>query len=315
VYALADPRECLGALTSAFTVRESVSEMQTRLDPLTRALQEILDSVVTEAARDALLKEALALGSLAELPPTSAELLDFIDGPLLLTLERALGQELGRSVADELERWIGPLSTRRGPIAASPCVAVTEPPRVAQPALLDSVARAEFGRRATLPATVRGALSDPTPPASGDYPHGMAQALGLSSAHPPASELSAGRALPLVFVATRDADLVTRFMEWIEPDAVVVRMTRLVDLLLDIEDAGARRVVIVIDCARSPLRLEAFAAIAEELPQSARVVLWGSSAEAVRRMCQISPAVARWISVPSEAPLADLVERCAALVG
>jgi len=291
--------------------------MQTRFDPLTRALQEILDSVVTEAARDALVDEALAAHGVAELPQSAAELLDFIEGPLLLTLERALGGERAHSVVEELERWIGPLSTRQRPLVASPCVTVAGPLRASRPPPFGSLAREQLERRPTLPVTRHGSPSEPNPPASGDYPHGMARAIGLAPTEPPGSSSgpTSGRLLPLVFLATREAELFDSFSAWFDPRAVVVRMTRLVDLLLDIEDAGSRRVVIVVDCARASIRLEALAGVAGELPLSARVVLWGSNAETVARLCRVSPAVARWTAVPVEAPLAVLVERCSALIG
>lgn len=121
--------------------------------------------------------------------------------------------------------------------------------------------------------------------------------------------------MPVVFIATRDPDLVRRFAAWLDPRAAVVRVSRLVDLLLDLEDLGARRTVIVLDVQKPALKPEALAAVAGELPSETRVVLWGSNREQHAQLCHISEMVARWIACPEQTPLAAVVERCAELVG
>lgn len=130
----------------------------------------------------------------------------------------------------------------------------------------------------------------------------------LESSPPPS------RRLPMVFIATRDPELVRRFAAWLDPRAVVVRVSRLIDLLLDLEDVGSRRTVIVFDSKRPPWRPEALSAIADELSEETRVLLWGATRETHAELCRISPRVTRWMACPDNMPLADVVERCATLV-
>jgi hypothetical protein len=202
-------------------------------------------------------------------------------------------------------------------------------------------------RAPTVPAQPAVRWSDPRPPASGDFPSGTAHALGIQSVAPGTPSIAPGaqsvapgtpsdaptvrsdargvqadqaavpssRRLPVVFVATRDPELVRRFSAWLDPQAVVVRVSRLIDLLLDLEDVGKRRTVIIFDYRRPPWRPEALSALAEELPDETRVLLWGATRESQAELGQISARVTRWMACPETMPLADVVERCVKLVG
>lgn len=138
----------------------------------------------------------------------------------------------------------------------------------------------------------------------------------LSSAPPAGVRADAAtRRLPVVFVATRDIELVRRFGAWLDPRAAVVRVSRLIDLLLDIQDAGDRKTVIVVDGHLPPIRPEALAALSEELPENVRVVLWGGSPQVATQLSELFPRVAEWLVCAPEMPLSDLVDRCAEIVG
>jgi hypothetical protein len=166
----------------------------------------------------------------------------------------------------------------------------------------------------TQPARPR--QSNPRPPTSRDYPSGTASAFGMLSSAPPAGVRGAAqRRLPVVFVATRDIELVRRFGAWLDPRAAVVRVSRLIDLLLDIQDAGDRKTVIVIDAHMPPIRPESLAALSEELPENVRIMLWGGSPLVATQLSELFPRVAEWLVCSDEMPLADLVDRCAEIVG
>src|SRR5688572_30575383 len=85
---------------------------------LSHAVRETLDAVVSPSVRDALLTEALAAARAAELPREPDEFRDFLDGPLRKALVKALGAELGDSVAVELERLADVASSRPAPAPA-----------------------------------------------------------------------------------------------------------------------------------------------------------------------------------------------------
>ncbi|MGC4090517.1 MAG: hypothetical protein QM756_22140 [Polyangiaceae bacterium] len=158
----------------------------------------------------------------------------------------------------------------------------------------------------TLPARARGeATSDeplpnhdesarPRPPLSNDFPKGVARAFGMLSSNP-AGVSPKLRKLPVVFVATRDAELVRSFSTWLDPRASVVRVLRLSELLLHVQDSGGRKMVVVVDGQGSPIRVEALAALADELPDSLSVVLWGGTRELTARLSDLFPRVAEWL--------------------
>jgi hypothetical protein len=70
------------------------------------ALRETLDSVVTPSVRDTILARALGAARREELPTDPSELDEFLQGALHDSLIKALGRELGQSVATELERTL-----------------------------------------------------------------------------------------------------------------------------------------------------------------------------------------------------------------
>ena len=83
------------------------------VDQLTRAVQETLDSVVSPTVRDSLIGQALTSAHEREIPGDPTRFRQFLDGPLQNALMRALGSELGRSVARELDRVTEPLVRMR----------------------------------------------------------------------------------------------------------------------------------------------------------------------------------------------------------
>jgi hypothetical protein len=317
---------------------------ETRAEFLARALRETLDSIVSPAVRDTLLDEALLAANEPEVPVDMARFHRFLDTALRSTLERALGHELGRSVVAELERLTEGLASgtappeatsgRRGRGGKGQGRGREARPNDARPTRSD-LPRAIRGRvtpvepsrsttppanqRAnspTQPARPRARTSNPHPPTSQDYPSGTASTFGmLSSAPPQARKSGSPRRLPVVFVATRDIELVRRFGAWLDPRAAVVRVSRLTDLLLDLQDGGDRRTVIVLDGHVPPIRPEALAALGEELGENVRVVLWGGSQQLPSRLSELFPHVAEWLVCPDQTPLADVVDRCAEIVG
>lgn len=150
------------------------------------------------------------------------------------------------------------------------------------------------------------------PPASNDYPAGTSKALGMAiSSAPPGRQ---GR-LPVVLVATRDVDLTARFGAWLDPRAAVARVTKLVDLLLDLRGAEQRRVVVVLDCRFPPFLPQALAALAEELPEGLKVLLWGAPSTMAAKLSEISTVARKWILCPPGMADADVVVQCSELLG
>lgn len=154
--------------------------------------------------------------------------------------------------------------------------------------------------------------SYPAPPFSGRVPAQHNSPFGsgeLPAVAPrPAPPSESGR--PLVIVATRDARLVKTLTEWMHDRAEVIRVTNVLDL---VQHAAAPGALVVLDCHRPAVRPVAAAALAEELPEATRVVLWGPSLDDELAVQAISPATTRWIRCEAAAP-ASLAKRCVELV-
>lgn len=300
-----------------------------------RVISDTLDSIVSSGVRDSVLAEALTLAGEIAVPHRAREFRAFVRGPLRETLERALGQELGRSVIAELMRLSesAPVSSappkspankraQRSRSSGAPRAptAVDDAPRRGANAstLPPAPARAQrIANAPTMPARprreeARPESMRPAAPISNDYPAGVARAFGMLSSNPAASP---NRKLPVVFVATRDSELVRRFSAWLDPRASVVRVMRLAELLLHVQDAGERRMVVVVDGNGPPLRIEALAALSEEMPETLNVVLWGGTRELTARLSDLFPRVSEWLVCSDHTPLAEVIDRCAEIVG
>jgi hypothetical protein len=114
---------------------------------MSQAVREALDSVVSPSVRDALLEDALTASNEPELPSDPDHFREFVGGPLRDVLVKALGAELGDSVALELGRLAdlasirpaapqGERRTRSGQMrspSSPPKRRGTPPPRAAWP--------------------------------------------------------------------------------------------------------------------------------------------------------------------------------------
>jgi hypothetical protein len=172
-----------------------------------------------------------------------------------------------------------------------------------------------FERMPTLPARGQAAWPEMRGPISGDRPANLSWALGENPASGPDNVASTARRLPLVLVSTRDPELVQRFAVWLDPRAAVVRISRLSELMIDVESSSRRRTVIVVDCREPLIRPQALAGLADELPESVRVVLWGPATELLRVLRQISLSTVDWSVCTPEMTETDVAERCVEMVG
>jgi hypothetical protein len=329
-----------------------------------------LDSLLSPTLRDTLIGEALALAREAAIPWEPARFRDFLAGPLSSALVRALGKELGLSIAAEIERVterllpqpsfvsMMPPPPRRQRIATSPsgaarlaarhrpsapivpspvqlrrstplevprAVHAVPPVRALEPEVpatsLPSTLRPPppdslIGRMPTQPVRGQAAWPEMRGPVSGDRPAGLSWALADSTpSSAPDGVASTARRLPLVLVSTRDPELVQRFAAWLDPRAAVVRVSRLSELVLDLETSQRRRTVIVIDCKEPLVRPQALAGVFEDFPSSVRVVLWGANSELTRVLYQISTRTTQWLVCAPEMTETDVAERCVEMVG
>jgi hypothetical protein len=314
--------------------------MTSAFDRSAQLICETLDTVVTPSARDAILADALRECSLDVMPSDPDELRMFVDGPLCDALVRGLGPELAVSVLEELSRFTRlssdtpPASGRGGRRSSRPASPRSTPPRRNTPAIrMAAVRRTPTSTQTpSIPPDVPTIMPPPkmsrhalprvgsTPPTSGtlartpgpwgsdEYPSGEVP-VGLSSM------TEATRASAHVLVASIDALLLQRLTPWLDATAELMQVVSVRELVRDLEVLADSRVVLLVDCRRPSVRPTAIAALADELPTTVSVVLWGPNDEQERAILAVSPAVRRWITVQADVRPKELAFRCAELVG
>jgi len=302
---------------------------------LPTAICETLDSIVSPDVRDRLLRSALRAGGMRELPGTPAAFREFLQGPLHQTLMSELGEVLGAQVMTEL----GSIVTTAERDVVARTGSSPRPYRSTMPSVRDTGTNESprpGAAHATYPddlvpdslgavrsvfetqpsARDRAPLSTeraPHPPASSSYPRGTASVLGVMGTA--SVDVGSGHGLPIVLVASTDPDLVRCFAAWLDPRASVQSAASMVAIVQELERAGSRRVVIVLDAKMPSVKPLAFAALAEELPASTRVVLWGVGSQTYSKMLAVSASVSKWLLCSKSSTTQDVVAHCARIVG
>jgi len=243
-------------------------------------------------------------------PPSRARIATSPSGAARLISGRSRGGSPNRRATPlEVPRKLREASTAELPR--------TEPPRSPLPSTMrPPPSRNSFVERMpTQPARGQAAFPETRVPHSGDLPAGLSWAIGDTPSSAPDSVASPSRRLPLVLLSTRDSELVQRFAAWLDPRAAVVRVSRMTEIIGDLDVSLKRRALIVLDCREPLVRPQALAGLADELPETVRVVLWGAQPPLVRILHQISSATTRWAVLAPEMTETELAERCVAMVG
>ena len=252
--------------------------------PLARAMRETLDAVVTPVVREALIHDALTLAGLGELPQRGDAMRAFAGEYLRAVVARALGAEMAASITEEILLTIGPStlppnagrsSTQRPSRVASHRRVHTPPPQV---------------RRT--PVVIR-ALRDTDP--AGE-PVGVPSA-GLT-------------AMPFVFVASHDPDLVRTLTEACTGRARVCAVGTPAELVRRLDALDGARSLVLLDGENSAIRPAAAAVLLEDW-SSVEVVFCRARPEAEAFALSVSPSVGSWVVYTEDVALADIVLYCA----
>ncbi|HEY6728190.1 MAG TPA: hypothetical protein VI197_29475 [Polyangiaceae bacterium] len=275
-----------------------------------RFVHEALGSLAAPTMRDTVIGAALRMASNDERPNTPAGFERFVRGPLRAAMLDAFGAEVTDSVSVELEHVVM-LSSR----PSGPGLAVSHTPPIPRSSGVPSSSR-------------RSADAGPVPPHSGSrlrplqesteheaasqrpmsqaYTRGTARALGMpleSDAPPP----------PKVFVASQSLTFVKGLEHFLEPPAA--RAEDVISLLAALNELKDTAAVIVLDCRRPSIRPMALAILADELPATVQVMLWGADVTLRHQLEQLSPGVARWLSCDQDDDLQAVADKCSAFVG
>ena len=274
-----------------------------------RFVHEALGSLAAPVMRDTVIGAALRMASNDERPNTPAGFERFVRGPLRAAMLDALGAEVTDSVSVELEHVVA-LSSRPtglGGLATNTTAPVPRPgapPSSRRRADTQLVPPHSGSRLKPLqePAE-RDAVSQR--PMSQAYTRGTARALGmpLDSDPPPP---------PKVFVASQSLTFVKGLEHFLEPPAA--RAEDVISLLAALNDLKDTPAVIVLDCRRPSIRPMALAILADELPVTVQVMLWGADSTLRSQLEQLSPGVTRWLSCDQDDDLQAIADKCSALV-
>jgi hypothetical protein len=150
------------------------------------------------------------------------------------------------------------------------------------------------------------------PPSSREYPQDIP--VGLRDAVVPSGPPVSSSRLPRVLVISRDAELIRRLSNWLDPRLAVVRVRSIVSMLQDLDDARGARSVIVIDCRQPSIRPVALAAVAEELPAETKVLLFASTPDVERELFLVNPKARDWFNA-ADGDLVSIASRCLKIVG
>jgi len=300
---------------------------------------------VAPAVRAELMEGARQASAGGQLPADAAALHEFVRGPFHRVLASRLGPDLAATVLRQFEASTSTLpppdSARQRCRAARSCRgssrSLSPPPRATRtPVPGGRRTSSSPPRRTHTPGPSRAAgipIGRVRPQTersgsalrAGDSPPGLstdaARAPAEQSGDWPGAEDEVADStvrrscqLPLVLVVSRDGSALAALRALLDPRAAVERVTSLFGLLHQIEAAGGARCVVVLDCRQPPVRPAALAALADELPDSVRTILWGATVELEQSLRDVSTAAARWSCLSSEWPR-QLAAHCARLVG
>jgi hypothetical protein len=149
-------------------------------------------------------------------------------------------------------------------------------------------------------------------PVSDDFPRGVARALGVIGT---ASVAPTASGNPTVLLASTDPEMLRLFRAWLELRAEVEPAGGATALLTRLSQINRSRTVIVLDGKNPSIRPLTLAALADEFPPGATVVLWGVQAHLHARMCTITAAAEKWAVYAGDATTNEIVAECARIVG
>lgn len=315
----------------------TASEMN---DLISRALCEVLDSVIAPRMREIVIDDALALSHEAELPTDPDLLVSFIRGSLRDALLQAVGEESVDAITVDLERIValaaappsvrppferglpvnGPPSCRRRRtpssrprMPAAHTARSTPPPHARAPTPRATFRTAPTPRFPTEQLPPRSEPSVP-PISSGRYPMGAARAIamaGVNSSRPPDTLALQ----PVVVVASLRSNLAQRLARSLSSRVEIVTIQSIFELVAELRHDDLGRVALLIDCDAPAVRPIAVAALADDLPASVQVVLWGATPALKASLIAVSPRCQTWIGIDVDSDVDDVAGRCAMLVG
>ena len=253
-----------------------------------RAVREAIDAFAAPAVGDRVLALALRWACQPMVPEGGEALSNFVIHSLFRAAEEVLGTSEARAIVDEL-----------APIVESVGRQEVSQVRPSRPALAVLLAEEEAADEDDFPELVMEEpplVHQPRVSYPGRRPHGR-----LTDPAPDS--------LPLVLLATVDPGTVQALSSALAGHASLEPVRDALELLDDAD--GATVSILVIDCRRPSVRLETLLALAPELPQGTRVVLWGERADLRERLAMLGSGLPEaWVRCGDGATALDVAAVC-----
>ena len=120
-------------------------------------------------------------------------------------------------------------------------------------------------------------------------------------------------AIPYVLVATEDLALLRTLADWFADRAVVTRVLGVLDLVRNMDAAGGRRTIVVLDGKAPSIRPPALAVLVEELT-NVDVIMCRAAPAVEQVVLAASQASSRWLVYREPASLDHIAAECLRLV-
>ena len=110
-----------------------------------------------------------------------------------------------------------------------------------------------------------------------------------------------------VLVISLDGALVKQVERELAGARRVVHVASQAELLRAMTAARTQGFAVLVDSALPSVELRVFASYAPMMPAATRVVLWGTDARQVKRLCSVFPQASEWIASGEATSTADLL--------
>lgn len=277
--------------------------------PVARTVRETLDALATPEIRNAVIRYALEREGAPHIPEKGSEVRSFVEGSLVNAVRDLLGEEQAEAVRDELAPIIERFDRASGlpPDEADSARATGS---AYQPGLAASGQSFSAGR------LVEGAHepvsrpeSEPLPPAPSDAePTDQPETSADLRASPP-PVIRPVRPDRLLLLATRNS----AGLGLLSDGLVGLAEIHAVQDPLELLELAARETVVVLDAAAPSVRPETLVALAPELPDAVRVVLWGDERRMRKQLALSGQRIPRGWIVAGTAPR-DVITVCRVLL-
>lgn len=307
---------------------------------VSRAVREALGTLVSPAVAAQMVERALQAAGIVTIPEGGPALAGWVDGPLRAQVELYVGADAAELLAAQLAPVVAHAAGRRADaVAPSPnAPGPAAPAKAASPAKPPPILPAEKGRGTFGSDQPTGVIAQPLqPPGKLHDVQGTAR-IGLTDAqrralgarrakpgdlagsvvttrHPQTFEVAEPLPPRRVLAATSARSAVEALQTYLGSTAQVEQVSDLVALLDALEEPGAGRPIVLVDCLRPTVHVTSIAAIGEDLPQGTTVVLWGTSESSWHELDRERTPNCRWVRCSQEATPDDVGSLCAMLIG